>query len=428
VRPSARVLLAAALVLAAPAAGAEELRAGFGSASLPARVDGAMGGFGGLTTRRAEGTLDPPEARALVLERGELRVAIVALDIVIARPNLRDALLEEVAPLGFDLLAVIATHTHSGPGGYIPGYVAERLTAGEYDPKQPALLAHAAARALDRAVADLATARLASGNAPLTLARNRRFADGATENELAVLRADFADGRAPIVLFAYGAHASIVTSGSRLYSADWPGAAREQLAANGWRAIYLPGPLGDQEPDVDFGFWPSLDSEREIAKDYGHAIAGAVQSAADSLAPQADAELSALERWVESPPVQVRRFCALWWTKPLVSGSIDRFLSTRVPFQVLRAGNAELLFVPAEPGAAVGLDLRAGIPAPRTRFVVVHANDWLGYVVDPQSYARGSYEACLSFHGSGMAHWLVLQSTNAIDLLDARDAGPGERR
>ena len=415
-------------MIAAPMPHADELRAGLGVASLPARVGGAIGGFGGLTTRRAEGTLDPPEARALVLEQGELRVAIVALDIVIPRPNLRDAVLESVAPLQLDLLALVATHTHSGPGGYLPGFLAERVTGGEYDPKQPTRIARAAAHALERAVADLAPARLASGSARLALARNRRFPDGATDDELPVLRVDFSDGRAPIVVFAYGAHASLLSPRSDLYSADWPGAARAALSTKGWRPLYLPGPLGDQEPKVELGFWPSVDTERAKTTEYGEAIASAVTGVAESLTPETDAALAALERWVEPPEVQLRRFCALWWTKPLVSGSVDSFISKRVPMQVVRAGDAELLFLPAEPGASTGTDLRAGTPAQRTRFVVDHANDWLGYVVDLQSFERGGYEACFSFFGPGMARWLTTQATETIGLLDARDASRADSR
>ncbi len=416
-------ILSAVVALAAPAVFAAELRAGFGSAALPVRVGGAIGGFGGLTTRRAEGTLDPPEARALVLEQGDLRIAIVALDIVIPRPNLRDLLLEEVGPLQFDLVALVATHSHSGPGGYLPGFLAERVTGGEFDPKQPARLARAAARALERAVTDLAPARLASGEATVSLARNRRFSDGARDDLLPVLRIDFADGREPIVLFAYGAHASLLSPRSNLYSADWPGAARRALAAQGWRAIYLPGPLGDQEPEVDLGFWPSIETEREKCSEYGNAVASAVRTEAESLTPRADVELSALERWVEPPEVQLRRFCALWWTKPLVNSTVDAFISKRVPMQVVRAGDAELLFLPAEPGASTGAELRADIPARRTRFVIDHANDWLGYVVGPQAYERGGYEACFSFFGPGMAQWLTTQASESVGLLDARDAG-----
>ncbi len=427
-RPRVLALLAASIALAAIDARASELRAGFGAEPLPARIGAAIGGFGGLTTRRAGGTLDPPEARVLVLEQGELRVAIVAVDIVIPRPNLRDALLEEVAPLGIDLLALVATHTHSGPGGFLPGFLAERVTGGEYDPEQPARIARAAARALELAVLDLAPARLASGSRRVALARNRRVTGGAIDDELPVLRIDFADGRAPIALFAFGAHASLLSARGDLYSADWPGAARAALAARGVRAVYVPGPLGDQEPEIELGTWPSVATEYAKRTEYGEAVASAVMGAFTPLEPRADVELAALERWVESPEIRLRRFCALWWTTPLVRGSVDDFVSKRAPLQVVRAGAAELLFLPAEPGASLGAVLRADLPAGRTRFVVDLANDWLGYVVDARGFERGGYEACFSFFGPDMGEWLTTRANETADLLDARSIRPADSR
>ena len=31
--------------------------------------------------------------------------------------------------------------------------------------------------------------------------------------------------------------------------------------------------------------------------------------------------------------------------------------------------------------------------------LVAHANDWLGYLLEPDDFASGGYESCLSFHG-----------------------------
>jgi hypothetical protein len=406
---------------------AQELRAGFGVKPLPARTGEPMGGYGGLTTRRAQGVLDPPEARALVLERGELRIAIVELDVVIARQNVRDLILEDTHSLDLDMLMLVATHTHSGPGGYLPGFLPARMTAGEYDPEMPARLARAAADALERAVADLAPARIASDVVPLRLARNRRFSDGAAETELGLLRADFADGRAPVLLFDYGAHATLLSADNEELSADWPGAARAALLAAGWRALFVPGALGDQEPAADLGVFPSLAREREVMNEFGQTLAKSVDAAARGLAPGAepDVGLTALERWVEPPPPRLRSFCSLWWLSPFVSSSLDSFVSKRVPFQVVRVGGAELVAVPGEPISAVGAELRAVVPSGRKRFVVAHANDWLGYVVDPPTYKRGGYESCLCLFGPGTSAWLVDSAAETLRELDARSAGYG---
>jgi neutral/alkaline ceramidase-like enzyme len=419
-------LIAAALALGAHGARAQQLRVGFGVEPLPAAAGESMGGYGGLVTRRADGVLDPPEARALVLERGELRVAIAALDIVIARPDLRDAVLEATRPLGIHLLTLIATHTHSGPGGYLPGWLPARLTAGAYDPEMPGRLTRATASAVERAVADLAPARLSAGAFPLQLARNRRFSDGASDHTLALLRADFADGRPPVLVFEYGAHATLLSADNTSLSADWPGAARASLGEAGWRALFLPGPLGDQEPAVDLPLLASHDQEVAAMRDFGHGFARAVDEDARKLEPSPDAaqSLSALERWVEPPTPRIRRFCGLWWLSPFVDSTLDAFVSKRVPIQVVRAGDAELLAVPAEPSAAVGETLRQQDPSGHVRLLLAHANDWLGYVVDPPTYARGGYESCLCLLGPGAAQWLVDASGDTLRQLDARATDP----
>jgi len=417
-------LAAVALALAAPAAHAQGLRVGFGVAPLPAAPGESMGGYGGLTTRRADGVLDPPEARALVFELGELRVALIALDVVIARPGLRDLVLEATHSQGIGLLALVATHTHSGPGGYLPGWLPSRMTAGAYDPEMAGRLARAAALALERAVADLAPARLASAAYPFQLARNRRFADGPSDHTLALLRADFDDGRPPVLLFEYGAHATLLSADNTSLSADWPGAARASLGEAGWRAIFVPGPLGDQEPAVDLPFLPSHDQEIAAMRDFGRSFARAVDEDARALqaSPDPTPRLAALERWVEPPAPRLRRFCSLWWLSPFVDSTLASFVSKRVPIQVVRAGDAELLAVPAEPSAAVGEELRKQVPSGHVRFLVAHANDWLGYVVDEPTYARGGYEACLCLFGPQTAHWLVDVSAETLRQLDARDS------
>jgi hypothetical protein len=152
----------------------QELRAGLAVSALPAPENGPLAGYGGLRDRRAGDLADPPQARALVLEQGELRVALVVLDLVIMRPALRDALLSHAEPLDVDSLLLVATHTHSGPGGYIPGFLAERVTAGGHVPGTAEALVEAARSALEQAVADLAPVRAASGSGTLALAVNRR--------------------------------------------------------------------------------------------------------------------------------------------------------------------------------------------------------------------------------------------------------------
>jgi hypothetical protein len=259
----------------------------------------------------------------------------------------------------------------------------------------------------------------------LHLARNRRFADGPADSVLGLLRADFADGHAPVLLFEYGAHATLLSAANTQLSADWPGAAVTALSGMGWRSVFVPGPLGDQEPAADVGAFASVEREREVMREFGRRMAAAVDEAARALEPKpaSDSSLSALERWVATPPPRLRRFCSLWWLSPFVDSSLDSFVSRRVPFQVVRIGDAELVTLPGEPTAAVGAALRARLPSGHKRFIVAHANDWLGYVVDEPTYGRGGYESCLCLFGPTSAAWLSDAAIETLRLLDSAPVG-----
>jgi neutral ceramidase len=403
---------------------AGELRAGVGIARLPLPMNGPLGGYGGWRDRRAQAVLDAPEARALVLEQDGLRVGLVSIDIVIVRPSLRDGLREITEALELDHLVLAATHTHSGPGGYIPGRLPARITSGRFNTGMPRKLVQAALRALELAVLDLSPARAASGLAQLSLARNRRSSSGPHETELPLLRLEFADGRRPAVLFAYGAHPTVLSPKSHAYSADYVGAARTWLEERGWRAIFLPGPLGDQEPASELGPLWSRDLAQQHAQvtEIGGRLGQAVLQGLRGLTPvQAqDAELAVVERWVDAPDPRLRRFCAIWWLAPFTKGSVRSFLSKRAPLHALRIGDARIVALPAEPASAVAQQIRERLAPARPVFVVAHADDWLGYVVSAERYRRGGYEACLSFHGPGLAAWLIEEAGTTARLLESR--------
>jgi hypothetical protein len=405
-------------------AAAGELRAGFGVAALPTPEDAPLSGYGGLRDRRAESVLDPPEARALVFEAGELRVGLVTLDLVIARPLLRDALIEEARRVGVNSVVLVATHTHSGPGGYVPGWFAERVTSGSFDPAAPERLVRAASRALGRAMGDLRAVEVGAAMGSADLAENRRQPGGPRETALPVLRLEVPEGGPRRVLFAYGAHPTVLSPKSHVYSADYPGAARASLAKAGWEAAFLPGPLGDQQMTSALGpLWSSdLALQRAQRQEVGQRLAQAVLSALDRVEAAPAARFAAVERWVELPAVRARRGCLAWWLGPIGGRTLRSFLSPRVPIHAVQIGEAVLIALPGEPTTRVGDRMRKLVSSDQVPFVVSHANDWIGYVVGADRYREGGYEACLAFHGRELADWLVAETEETLRRLSDRVA------
>ena len=424
-------LLVAALLPGAPAAWADGLRVGFGRAEFPRPENGPLGGYGGLRDRRAQQLLDPPEARALVIEENGARVALVSLDLVIVRPTLREGLQQLAEAFALDTLVVAATHTHSGPGGYIPGRLPARFSTGKFEPGTARNLVRTALRALQLALTDLTSARAASGHVELSLARNRRFPDGPHETDLPLLRFDFPSGRAPVALFAYGAHPTVLSPKSRAYSADYVGAARAWLEQKGWRALFLAGPLGDQEPSSQLGeLWPrDVAKQRAQVAEIGSKLGEAVLRGVRQLMPTDGAVLASVERWVEAPGTPgLRRFCSMWWFTPFVRPGLRGFLSRRVPIHAIRVGHARIVTLPAEPASSVAQEIRAGLPPGLPLFIIAHAGDWLGYVVSAEAYRKGGYEACMSFYGPELGQWLVTEALTTLRLLESHALTPYDRQ
>ena len=113
------IVLALSAVFAGSAQGAPPLRAGAGRADItPQTGYYLMGWVRG--DARAHGQLTRLFARAMVLQRGKRKVALVSVDLAAVPAGLVADAAQRVARRGFSESNVIvsASHTHSAPAGY----------------------------------------------------------------------------------------------------------------------------------------------------------------------------------------------------------------------------------------------------------------------------------------------------------------------
>ncbi|HYF24658.1 MAG TPA: neutral/alkaline non-lysosomal ceramidase N-terminal domain-containing protein [Baekduia sp.] len=183
-----------AVALAAPAAAAQNgtLRAGVGKADITPRLGYYLGGWT-RADRTAQGQHTRLHARALVLQRGERKVALVSVDLFMVGGGLVKHVGDALADRGFSERNVLisASHTHSGPGGYgnfpslntaspsletvtDPFSFARLLDPEPADRQLYAFLVRQIATAIRRADEDRGAAQLGWGRTQLTgLTRNR---------------------------------------------------------------------------------------------------------------------------------------------------------------------------------------------------------------------------------------------------------------
>jgi len=344
-----------------------------------------IGGYARLSYR-SDGVRDPVGARALLLAVPGCKVAIASADVLLVPEALEEAVLARVTDLGLDGLVLVATHTHSGPGGYWQHRVGERLATGPYDAKARDVVASAVAEALRMANAELEPARVAvaRGAAP-ELARSR--SGGAEDGRLTVLRVD-REGGAPVAeLVVFAAHPTILGKENRKISGDWPG----RFAASGKHGLrlFVQGAIGDQSVEGPASQAPEAFAEAVSAR--VDALAGGAPDPAPALAYAAvDVELPSIDPG--AAPAVLRRAA-----RTAAHGALPE----TAPVEAVRIGDALLVAVPAEPVAAVAAGWRAALPAGAE--VVSLSGGYLGYVEVPARMAARQGETVRTYFGPDLA-------------------------
>ncbi|MBA8794773.1 hypothetical protein FHX74_002392 [Friedmanniella endophytica] len=197
---------------------------------------------------RFRGVRDPVFVRALVLDDGRTRAALVSVDIIGLGTEVCTEVAAQVAErygIAADHLLVSATHTHS-----VPDVLGARW-------------ADAMVSAVGEAVAALRPAELAVGTGRSAVNVNRNLFDAATaqwregrndagpsDQTVGVLRLTEPGGGVIAVVQHYAVHA-VVTGMQDLISADLPGVATrhvEQALGDGAVSLWFSGCAGDQNP------------------------------------------------------------------------------------------------------------------------------------------------------------------------------------
>jgi hypothetical protein len=175
----------------APAA-TPTLRAGAGKADITPRTGYYLGGWT-RADRIAGGQHTRLQARAIVLQRGDRKVALVSIDLFMVAGGLVKHVGDRLKARGFSEqnILVSASHTHSGPGGYAnfptlnsaapstatvtdPFSFVDFFNSPPADPQLYAFLVKQVAAAIERADDDLAPAAAGWGKQKLLgLTKNR---------------------------------------------------------------------------------------------------------------------------------------------------------------------------------------------------------------------------------------------------------------
>jgi hypothetical protein len=355
------------------------------------------GGLGeSKATREKRGELT---ARALVLRKGQVSVAVVALDLLGFPSVLGDRVRAKVSRIPPENILIASTHTHSAPDCYaFPN--GKGGHTGDLAYMQ--LVCDRAAEAVNDALDHLQSAsiRTATGEAKGKIAYNY-YAPDLYDRRMSVIQAVSPEGKTIATLVNYAIHPEVLGNSVGILSPDLVGPLCEKIESQtGGTALFINGAQGGmitadnriltELRDPLRGYWNDARTWDECLR-IGHLMADEALRIIHDAPGQPDPALfcdSARVRFpVESP---------LLWAVVLGSPlryphNDDQSINARI--NLVNLGTAQILTIPGEALPNIGFYLKRKMRG-RQQFLFGLTNDAFGYIltkVDFQSFPRYDY-------------------------------------
>lgn len=388
-----------------------------------------LAGYGGMGRRRfvpdllnrhpyafwfkpSRGVHDPIVARALVLQSGPRRVLWIAVDLIGPDGEMVAELKERLAAIGlqYDAVVLAASHTHSGPGGFSRSRLFGFLALDSLVPAVRERILRGMTEAAWEADRAKVPARVGVGRGEVREAIRSRVRL-ALDPEVGVLKVLRTDGRPIALLWNYAIHGTLLGKQNLLLSGDVTGAASQELErALGVPALYTNGAVGDVSPALRG--WPGV---RRTAD----ALAREVLATWRRTPVERESALHAVSDRLHLPPPRLSlRNCLGRWLPSGLTIGVGWGFPSEAEMVGVAVGASAWVTVPGELQTRLGQAVKAeGRRLFGHAFIVGISNDYAGYFLTPEEYARPSYIACASLYGEAGGRLVAARATDILKKL-----------
>jgi len=393
------------------------LKAGLAKVVITPPVGVRLSGYE-ARTQPSIGILDDLYAKALVLDDGNERLALIVCDLIgLGKGIVNDARkrIRELTGIKEENIMVTSTHTHTGPDlGFVEEACIENLKSQ-------------IAGAVYVACNEMKEARVGVASGECLVGSNRRnpkspsgpynlysWPEGPMDPTVLVLRIEDSFGHVMGAMVNYSCHP--VTLGPRelKISRDYPGYAL-QVLEDAWSrdiiAIFMNGCCGNINPRwiwdrPDFSPPPprvlpeSLGERLRDTRRLGHILGAEALKAAESITNFISEVKSKVKRMEVSLPVRkdipermLKRIKSIKPDQPRYEHyqRVLRGEDIITEVQAMALDETTIVGVPGEVFVEFGLEIRKNSPYKYT-FVSELANDSIGYLPVAKAYEEGGYE------------------------------------
>lgn len=349
--------------------------------------------------RPQSGVHDDLHVKALVLDDGRTKIAILSLDLIYLYAQWVDAIKRAAVGFAPENVIVTCTHTHSAP-----------CTIGIFGPQGKAInldyvswVIGRAVQAIGQASENMRPATIAFGKADLPIATETR--EGKPERVMAnvahnwhnpgvfdpsvqvMLAKDAKTGETIATMVNFGSHPDALPESSTVVSSDWADYLyRDVSKAIGGTTMFVNGACGGIEP-------ADMSGSEEWLERMGTTLAKTAIEAARSTEAVEQPRVKIASQRVRFPVTNAELMGEI--RKGVIPVQLEPDNTTTCDMEMVAIGPAEMITIPGEPHPEFTAKLK-DIMTGKYEFVLGVANHCLGYFVAKETWDPKGVQESLS--------------------------------
>jgi hypothetical protein len=357
-------------------------------------VSGGMG-----TPKPAREKRGDLTARAIVFRKGNVSIAIVAIDVLGFPSVLGDRVRAQVSRIPPENILIGSTHTHSAPDCHA---FPDGKGGHTGDLSYMDLVCTKCAEALNEAIDRLqpATIKIATGEAKGKIAYNY-YAPDLYDRRMSVIQAIGPQGKTIATLVNYAIHPEVLGNSVGILSPDLVGPLRERIESEaGGTAVFMNGAQGgmitadnrnlSQPRDPDRAYWNDSRTWDECLR-IGHLMAAEAQRIVKDAPEQKDPTLFCDSIRVRFPVESTPMWNVILYSPLKYPHNDDHSIEARI--NLVNLGTAQILTIPGEALPNIGFYLKRKMRGQHNLLFGL-TNEAFGYIltkVDFNSFPRYDY-------------------------------------
>ena len=382
------------------------------------KLKASLGGYGDRMSKPAEGVHDRIWAKAVVLQKGDTKYAIVTIDVLALPPNVKPQLVKMLASAEWseDNIMLLASHSHTSFDMTALNNM-NHINSPQIGIFQPEVLEHllnTLTKAIKEANQNLQPVSIGTGKAIVEGMNRNRRGEPAVDKNLTVTRIDFKNGKPMALLVNWTAHPTFMSEDDMCFSGGWPGYLQRELQqwiGDDITVMYYNGAEGDQSPIGE-----SVKSHYEKAELYGRAMAIKAYDIYKTIETKPNVKFNYSFNHIELPERKVHPSFMETGGKeynltPEVLNAILNVMSpASTSIGAVRIGELLIVGVPGELAADLGLHVKDELMSNGIKYPTIGglANEWISYILSSEQYNNGAgYESSVSFFGDGLGEVIV---------------------